>query len=124
MISKVNLHQTPLPRSLNKAEQEVVQKVESLYSGGESNQAISFAIRNLSQDVYDPTLHNLFHKKHVENWQKSLNPVQKVLHSVLGDNAPKFLVPPKPEHPDVIKAREHEARLRSNHISMTRGSRW
>jgi hypothetical protein len=48
----------------------------------------------------------LFHKKHVDDWQKSLNPIQKLVNAVLGDNATKLGVPAKPEHPDVIAKRK------------------
>jgi hypothetical protein len=90
--------------TLTQKQLQDVKVVESKYLSNPSD-ALKYALKHLPEDVYEPTLKALkaqkflerddaTHKQALATWSSKLNPVQKAVNAVLGDKAPKFMLPP------------------------------
>ncbi len=80
--------------------------------------AIDFGVDNLPEDVFDSTLADLRETKRMKKWESSLNPLQKKLNQWFPGKFEGTLVPPKPEHPDVIAERDRQERLAFSRLQM------
>jgi hypothetical protein len=86
-------------------EKKAVAKVRSIYLE-DSDKAISYAVRNLPDDVCDFTLDNLSKERRIKNWEASLNPVQKWLNKTFPSQFDGTLLTHSPKQIDEIRARE------------------